>query len=57
MISTIKDAITSRHIVSKTEGVQYKRVDYQVLFQGGTTQKYFPMNESLLLLIYLKNSK
>ena len=38
-------------IISKIEGVWYKPVDYQVLVQGGTTQKYFPMNESLLLLI------
>ena len=28
------------------------KVDHQVLVQGNTTQKYFPMNESLLLLIY-----
>ena len=28
------------------------KVDHQVLVQGSTTQKYFPMNESLLLLIY-----
>ena len=41
-------AVTSRHIISKIEGVQHKRVDYQVLGQGGTTLKYFPMNESLL---------
>ena len=32
--------------------MQHKRVDYQVLVQGGTTQKYFPMIESLLLLTY-----
>ena len=28
------------------------KVDHQVLIQGSYTQKYFPMNESLLLLIY-----
>ena len=28
------------------------KVDHQVFVQGSTTQKYFPMNESLLLLIY-----
>ena len=33
-----------------SEDLQYKRVDHQALVQGGTTQKYFPMNESLLLL-------
>ena len=46
-----------------SEDVQYKcgcaikiistsNVDHQVLIQGNTTQKYFPMNESLFLLIY-----
>ena len=45
-------AVTSRHIISKIEGVQQKRVDYQVLVQRGTSKKYFSMNESLLLLIY-----
>ena len=31
---------------------QYKQVDHHISVQEGTTQKYFPMNESLLLLIY-----
>ena len=26
-------------------------MDYQVLVQGDTTQKYFPMNESIILLL------
>ena len=39
--------------------VQYKQVDHHILLRGGgggggvINQKYFPMNESLLLLIYL----
>ena len=33
-------------------GLQYKQVDHQVLVQGGTTEKFFPLNESLFLLIY-----
>ena len=41
-----------RHIISTSEDVQYKQVNHQVLAQEGTTQKYFPMNESLLFLIY-----
>ena len=32
--------------------VQYKQVDHQVLVEGDTTQKYFPISGSLLLLIY-----
>ena len=31
---------------------QNKHVDHQGLVQGGTTQKYFPMNKLLLLLMY-----
>ena len=43
-------AVRSRHIICITEDVQHKQVNHQVLAQGGgTTQKYFPMNESLLL--------
>ena len=30
-----------------------RQIDRHILLQGGTTQKYFPMNEPLLLLIYL----
>ena len=41
-----------RHIISTSEFVQYKQINHQVLVQGGTTQKYVSMNESLLLLIY-----
>ena len=37
---------------STSEDVQYKQVDHQALVQEGTTQKYFPINKSLLLLIY-----
>ena len=33
--------------------MQHKLVDHQVSVQEDTTQKYFPMNESLLLLMYL----
>ena len=40
-----------RHIFSTSEDVQYKQIDHQVLVQGGTTLKYFPMNELLFLLI------
>ena len=39
--------------------MQYKQLNHQVLVRGGgggggggTYQKYFPVNESLLLLIY-----
>ena len=45
-------AVRVRLSFSTSENVQYKRVDHQVLVQGGTTQKYFPINESLLLLTY-----
>ena len=42
-----------RHIISTSEDVQYKQVNHQVLVHRGTTQKYFPVDESLLLeLIY-----
>ena len=40
-------AVRIRHIISTSEDVQYKQVNHQVL-----AQKYFPVNESLLLLIY-----
>ena len=39
-----------RYIIS--EDVHYKQVNHQVLVQRGTIQKYFPVDESLLLLIY-----
>ena len=29
-----------------------KQVDHQILEQGDTIQKYFPMNDSLLLPVY-----
>ena len=45
-------AVQLRHIFSTSEDVQYKQMDHQVLVQGGTTLKYFPMNESLFFLIY-----
>ena len=45
-------AVRIRHINQYKRGWQDKHVDNQVLVQGGTTLKYFPMNESLLLLIY-----
>ena len=45
-------AVRIRHIISTNEDVQYKQVNHQVLVQRGTTQKYFPMNESLLLPTY-----
>ena len=41
-----------RHIISTSDVVQYKPVNYQGLVQRGTIQKYFPVDESLLLLIY-----
>ena len=45
-------AVQIRHIISANEDVQYKQVDSQGLVQGDTTQNYFSMNESLLLLTY-----
>ena len=45
-------AVRIRHIISTTEDVQYKQVNHQVLVQRGTIQKYFPVDESLLLLLY-----
>ena len=50
--------VQTRHVFSMSEVhhqykqgciVQTSTVDHQVLVQEGTTQKYFPMNESLLL--------
>ena len=41
-----------RHIISTSEDVQYKQVNHQIVVQRGTTQKYYLMNESLLLPIY-----
>ena len=43
-------AVQIRHI-STSEDVKYKQVNHQVLAQEGTVQKYFPVDESLLLLI------
>ena len=45
-------AVQLRHIFGTNEDVQCKQEDHQVLVQGGTTLKYFPMNESLFFLIY-----
>ena len=45
-------ALPIRHIINTSENVQYKQVNHQVLVQRGTIQKYFSVNESLLLLIY-----
>ena len=45
-------AVRIRHIISTSKDVQYKQVNHQVLLSGSTTQKYFPVNEPLLLLIY-----
>ena len=45
-------AIQMGHIISTSEDVQYKQVNNKPLVQGSTTQKYFPMNESLFLLMY-----
>ena len=45
-------AVRIRHIISTSEDVQYKQVNHQVLVQRGTILKYFPVDESLLLLIY-----
>ena len=45
-------AVRIRYIISTSKDVQYKQVDHQVLVQRGTIQKYFPVDEQLLLLIY-----
>ena len=45
-------AVRIRHIFSTSEDVQCKQVNHQVLVQRGTIQKYFPVDESLLLLTY-----
>ena len=45
-------AVRIRHIISISEDVQYKQVNHQVLLQRGTIQKYIPVDEPLLLLIY-----
>ena len=44
-------AVQIRHIISTSEDVQYRQVISSDFGAGGTTQKYFPMNESLLLPI------
>ena len=41
-----------RHTISISEDVQYKQVNHQVLAERCIIQKYFPVDESLLLLIY-----
>ena len=45
-------AIRMRHIIGTSEDVQYKQVNHQVLIQRSIIQKYFPVDKSLLLLIY-----
>ena len=45
-------AVRIRHIISTGPHVEYRQVNHQVFVQGGTNQKYFPVNEVLLLLIY-----
>ena len=47
-------AVRIRHIISTSEDVQYKQVNYQVLVQRGTIQKYFPVDELLLLIYQVK---
>ena len=44
--------VQTRHIISASEDVQCKQVNHQVLVQRGTIQKYIPVDEPLLLLIY-----
>ena len=39
-------------MISTSEDAQYKQVNHQVLVQRGTIQEYFPVDESLLLIIY-----
>ena len=41
-----------RSYVQYERDVHYNGVDHHILVQGSTTQKYFPMSESLLFLIY-----
>ena len=45
-------AVRIRHIISTNEDVQYKQVNHQVFVERGTIQKYFPVDEKLLLLLY-----
>ena len=50
-------AVRIRHIISTGEDKEYRQVDHHVLVRGGgggggTNQKYLPVNEALLLLIY-----
>ena len=45
-------AVRIKHIIGINEDVQYKQVDHKVMVQKGTIQKYFPVDESLLLLVY-----
>ena len=44
-------AVRIRHVISTSGDVQYKQVNHQVLVHRGTIQTYFPVNESLLLLM------
>ena len=45
-------AVRIRYIISTREDVQYRQVNNQVLVKMGTIQKCFPVDESILLLIY-----
>ena len=45
-------ALPIRHIICTSEDVHYKESKSSGFGTGGTTQKYFPMNKFLLLLIY-----
>ena len=45
-------AVRFKHIIGTSEDVQYKQVNHQVLVQKGIIQKYIPVDESLLSLIY-----
>ena len=47
-------AVQIRYITSRSEDVQYKQVNHQVLVQRGAIQKYFPVDELLLLVYQVK---
>ena len=47
-------AVRIRHIISTSEDVQYKQVNHQVLVQRGTIQKYFPVDELLIIVNQVK---
>ena len=45
-------AVQIRHIIGTSEDMQYKKVNHQLLAEKGTIQKYFPVDESLLIIVY-----